>query len=129
MRKSHFITVAALALTLCTSLFGAEVPASPAPAGVVNINTADASQLSYLPRVGEKAAERVVEFRTAHGPFHKTTDLMQVKGFGEKKYESISSFLTVSGPTTLAAKVRKTRASHTSHTRKPRKAKASTRSE
>jgi competence protein ComEA len=106
MRKSHsilFVTVFIAAI--CASAFAADAK-SGAPAGVVNINTADAAQLSMLPRVGLKAAQRIVEYRTANGPFHKTTDLMQVKGFGDKSYERLSSYITVDGKTTLTAKVR-----------------------
>jgi competence protein ComEA len=106
MRKSHNIFLLSLIIvsTICASAFAAGAPAA-APAGVVNINTADASQLSLLPRVGLKAAQRIVDYRTQNGPFHKTTDLMQVKGFGEKTFERISAYITVDGKTTLTAKV------------------------
>jgi competence protein ComEA len=87
--------------------------APAASAGVVNLNTADVAQLSYLPRVGAKAAQRIVDYRTQHGPFHKTTDLMQVKGFGEKRFNQVSVYLTVDGKTTLSSKI--------SAPRKPRK--------
>ncbi len=82
MRKSQtilFLTI--IIATMCASAFAADAQ-STAPAGVVNINTAGAAQLSLLPRVGMKAAQRVVDYRNQHGPFHKATDLMQVKGFG-----------------------------------------------
>jgi len=82
MRKSHSILFMAVFIAaICASAFAADTQ-SAAPAGVVNINTADAAQLSLLPRVGMKAAQRIVDYRTQNGPFHKTTDLMQVKGFG-----------------------------------------------
>ena len=101
----------------CGSPFGSvavadEAPAgAPAPssAGVVNINTADAAQLALLPRVGEKAAERIIEYRTEHGPFKKAADLMQVKGIGAKTFELMSPYLSVSGSTTLSTKVKSPR--------------------
>jgi competence ComEA-like helix-hairpin-helix protein len=92
------------------------------PAGVVNINTADASQIALLPRVGIKAAQRVVDYRTEHGPFKKATDLMQVKGFGDKTFERLSAYISVDGKTTLTEKVRsprKPRASKASKSRQP----------
>ena len=70
-----------LIASISAAAFAADAQTS-APAGVVNINTADAAQLSLLPRVGLKAAQRIVDYRTQHGPFQKTTDIMQVKGFG-----------------------------------------------
>ena len=99
MRKSPAIVLLGiLILSLATAAL-ADVP------GVVNINTADASQLAFLPRVGAKAAQQIIDYRTAHGPFHKTTDLMQVKGFGQKRFDKLNPYLVVEGKTTLTAKV------------------------
>ena len=90
MRKSHSIFVLGIIIaTMCVSAFGADVQ-SAAPSGVVNINTADAAQLSFLPRVGMKAEQRVVDYRNEHGPFRKATELMQVKGFGDKTFKSLT---------------------------------------
>ncbi len=101
MRKSHSILfLAIIVATLCASAFAAD-----APGGVVNINTADAPQLSLLPRVGTAAAQRIIDYRNQHGPFHKLTDLMQVKGFGDKTFERLSPYITLEGKTTLTAKV------------------------
>ena len=112
MRKSQSIVLIALVILSIAGSALADT-ASAAPSGVVNLNTADAAQLSYLPRVGAKAAQRIIEYRTQHGAFHKTTDLMQVKGFGEKRYNQVSPYLTIDGKTTLTAKI--------SAPRKPRK--------
>ena len=81
-------------------------PAGNEPAGVVNINTASAQELSLLPRVGAKVAQRIVDYRTEHGKFAKASDLMQVKGIGDKSFQNLSAYLTVDGKTTLTAKVR-----------------------
>lgn len=109
MRKSlQLFTLALVLIAFTTPAFAADAdaPAAPAARGVVNINTATAEQLALLPRVGEKAAQRIIDYRTQHGPFKKTADLMQVKGFGEKSYERIAPYLTVDGKTTLSAKVK-----------------------
>jgi competence protein ComEA len=106
MQKSlRILALTLVVLTFATAAFADTAPAAAA-AGVVNINTADAAQLTLLPRVGEKAAVRIIEYRTQHGPFKKTSDLMQVKGFGAKSYEGLSNYITVDGKTTLAAKVK-----------------------
>jgi competence protein ComEA len=108
MRKSlHIFTLAIVLLSLSAAAFAAE-PGS-APSGVVNINTADASQLALLPRIGEKAAQRIIEYRTEHGPFKKVTDLMQVKGVGAKTFDGLSAYVAVDGKTTLSGKVRSPR--------------------
>jgi len=116
MRKSlHIFALTLLILSVATVSMA---DAAPAPAGVVNINNADAAQLALLPRVGEKAAQRIIAYRTEHGPFHKTADLMQVKGFGAKTFEKLSAYVVTEGRTTLAAKV--------SGPRKPRTKKPTT---
>jgi competence protein ComEA len=115
MRKSLTILITLIAIiSISATAFAAD---AQVPSGVVNINTADASQLAMLPRVGLKAAQRVIDYRAEHGAFKKTTDLMQVKGFGDKTYERLSSYLAVDGKTTLTAKIRSPR--------KPRASKAS----
>lgn len=121
MRKSlHMITLSLVLAVFAVSAFaGTEAGAPVAQAsGVVNINTADAEQLALLPRVGEKAAQRIIEYRTQHGPFKKTSDLLQVKGFGAKTYERLSPYIAIEGKTTLTSKV--------SSPRKPRAKKPAT---
>ena len=108
MRKSlNILTLAFLILSLSTAAFADE--AASQAGGVVNINTADVAQLSLLPRVGSAAAQRIIDYRTEHGPFKKATDLMQVKGFGAKTFERLSSYISVDGKTTLSSKVQSPR--------------------
>ena len=49
-----------------------------------NLNTATADQLEQLPRIGPTMAERILDYRTAHGPFKHVEDLTLVQGIGEK---------------------------------------------
>lgn len=114
MRKSLQILTLALILTALGSVVMADEAAEPQSqaAGVVNINTADAAQLALLPRVGEVAAQRIIEYRTEHGPFKKAADLMQVKGIGAKTFELMSPYVAVSGNTTLSTKVKSSRKPH-----------------
>lgn len=63
-------------------------------AGLVNINTADAAELMKLKGVGEKTAEKIIEYR-AQTPFEKPEDIMNVKGIGEKKFEDIKDHICV----------------------------------
>jgi competence protein ComEA len=86
-------------------------PATAAAAdvsGVINVNSATAEQIAFLPRVGIKLAERVVEYRKSNGPFKKIEDLMEVKGVGEKLFVALKPHLTVSGTTTLTQKIKST---------------------
>lgn len=110
MRKSlHILTFALLLAMSTVAMADAEPGGSTAAAGVVNINTASASELALLPRVGEKGAQRIIDYRQEHGPFKKPADLMQVKGVGAKTFELMQPYLTVSGATTLSTKVKSPR--------------------
>jgi competence protein ComEA len=101
------IRAACLAVLLCTGLsalaFGDEGEKDTAKK--ININTATAAELAYLPRIGAKVADRIVE-RRKEKPFAKPEELMEVKGIGEKLFNSLKPYVSVSGPTTLHAKVR-----------------------
>jgi competence protein ComEA len=96
----------AVLLTLGASalLFG-ENSSAPAPAKKVNINTASSTELAYLPRIGARVAERIVEHRKEK-PFARPEELMEVKGIGEKLFLSLKPYVSITGPTTLDAKVR-----------------------
>ena len=108
MRKSLHIFILALAIAAMSTVAFADAEGA-AVSGVVNINSAEASQLALLPRVGEKAAERIIAWRTEHGPFKKASDLMQVKGFGVKTFERLSPYVAVDGKTTLTSKIKSPR--------------------
>jgi competence protein ComEA len=118
MRKSHkFLAITLLMLSFGTPAIFADDQAAEAVGGVININTADAAQFALLPRLGVKAGERIVAYREEHGPFKKVTDLMQVKGIGDKTFQLISPYLVLEGKSTLSEAVRTPR--------KPRAKKAS----
>lgn len=48
----------------------------------IAINTATAAELEQLPGVGASMAERIVAYRTQHGPFKTLADLDAVNGIG-----------------------------------------------
>ncbi len=96
-----------IALLLLLAVAAATLPAAAAgaPKGQVNINKAGVEQLSLLPRVGPAIAQRIVEFREQNGDFKAAEDLMLVRGIGEKTFELLKPYLTLSGETTLSEKV------------------------
>jgi competence protein ComEA len=55
--------------------------------GKVNINTGDKAQLVTLKNVGDKIADRIIEYRKIH-PFKVPEDLMKVKGIGQKVFDA-----------------------------------------
>ena len=80
----------------------------------VNVNTASAAELAYLPRIGAKVAERIIAYRKEK-PFSRPEELMEVKGIGEKLFLTLKPYVAVSGTTTLTSKVR----SSSSSSRRP----------
>ena len=55
---------------------------SAAPAGPVQLSVATAEQLDSLPGVGPVTAEKIVDYRTAHGAFRSVDELDEVPGIG-----------------------------------------------
>ncbi|HBP65352.1 MAG TPA: competence protein ComEA [Desulfosporosinus sp.] len=70
-------------------------PATPA-GGLININTAGAAELDKLSGVGPVLAERIIQYRTEHGPFAKSEDLKNVSGIGDKTYDKMAAQVSVS---------------------------------
>ena len=65
--------------------------------GKININTADIFALMTLPGIGETYAQRIIDYRTANGPFQDISDIKNVEGIGEKRYEGIKDLITTGG--------------------------------
>ena len=63
--------------------------------GRVSINSASASQIEQLPGVGPVLAQRIVEYRDAHGSFRQLRDLLNVPGIGDSKYAQIADMATL----------------------------------
>lgn len=62
---------------------------------LVNLNTADATELTRLPGVGAVTAQRIISFRETHGAFKAIEDLKKVRGIGDKKFARLQDLITV----------------------------------
>ena len=91
---------------ILAGLLLAVLPTFAAEARRVNVNTADASQLALLPRVGPSLAQKILDFRKENGPFKSPEDLMLVPGIGEKTFQLLKPYVALSGETTLKEKVK-----------------------
>ena len=60
----------------------------------LDINAASAEELADLPGIGEVLARRIVDYRTANGPFETVEELLSVSGIGEKKLAGLEGRIT-----------------------------------
>lgn len=108
--KAYIISAAAVAAALLTvcglSCFYSRKPVSPEIDTVkyaeefdlakIDINTASAEELMLLDGIGEAYAERIIEYRTEHGGFTGTEQLLEINGIGEKTLDDIKPHITMS---------------------------------
>ena len=65
------------------------------PSATVDLNAATVEQLDALPGVGPVLAQRIVDWRTAHGRFSDVAQLREVDGIGERKYGDLAKRVRV----------------------------------
>ena len=68
----------------------------------ININTATVEELVSLPGIGNKIANRIIEYREKKENFKTIEEIMNVKGIGKKKFKKIKQLITVGDETTPA---------------------------
>jgi competence protein ComEA len=77
---------------------GAPPAASPGdgvvPAGPVSLSSATIEELDELPGVGPITAQKIIDYRTEHGPFASVDDLDAVPGIGPTRIEQLRDLVT-----------------------------------
>ena len=73
---------------------GSSGTGATSPSGPLDLNSATVEQLDALPGVGPVLAQRIVDWRTAHGGFHSVDDLQQVSGIGARKFDDLKALVT-----------------------------------
>ena len=67
------------------------IPAAPAK---VSLGSATVEQLDTLPGVGPITAQKIIDWRTTHGPFRSVDALDDVPGIGPKRIEQLRDLVT-----------------------------------
>ena len=65
------------------------------PTGPVDLNSATAEELRSIPGIGPSTADRILQYRDAHGGFKSVDELTAVGGIGPKKLEQMRPWLQV----------------------------------
>ena len=71
------------------------VDTSSSAGGLININTATATEFETLSGIGEVLAAAIIDYRTENGPFTAVDELEDVSGIGPATLEEIRDQVTV----------------------------------
>lgn len=72
-----------------------QVRGSDSKAELININEADEDLLCTLPGVGSATAKSIIAWRQEHGSFANISDIMQVSGIKEARFNQIKDLITI----------------------------------
>jgi|YelNatPaOPRAMG01_1025707.scaffolds.fasta_scaffold00925_12 competence protein ComEA len=64
----------------------------------IDLNKAGINELTKLPGIGTKTAEKIIEFRKTYGNFTNLEALLKVKGIGNSKLTNIKKYLYIKSP-------------------------------
>jgi len=91
MRKA---SVALLAVLISAQLYAATPQ--------VNVNTATCEQIAFLPGIGVKTCQNIIDAR----PYKAAPDLMRAKGIKETRLAAIQPYVVFDGATTATEKIK-----------------------
>jgi competence protein ComEA len=73
---------------------GSAAAGAPAAGAKISLAVATVEQLDELPGIGPVTAQKIVDWRAAHGPFCSVEDLDDVPGIGPARVEQLRDLVT-----------------------------------
>jgi len=68
-----------------------------AKTGAIDINSATIDELTKIPGIGKSTAQKIIDYRETNGGFITKSEIMNVSGIGQKKYDSMKDYIFVNG--------------------------------
>ena len=72
-----------------------QITVSQPTEGKININTATIAELDTLPGIGPAYAQRIIDYRNAHGGFKSIEEVKNVKGIRDKTFLKFKDQITL----------------------------------
>jgi comEA protein len=69
--------------------------AASQPTGLISLNSATLAELDKLPGIGPSKAQAIIDYRQQNGQFVRIEDLMNVKGIGQKTFDSLKGQISL----------------------------------
>jgi len=74
---------------------GASTSSAESQSDKININTANATELDKIPGIGPARAADIITYRESRGGFKSLEEIKNIKGIGDKTFESMKDLITV----------------------------------
>lgn len=62
---------------------------------LINVNLGTWHDFASLPGISDSLAQKIIQNRDEQGRFNEVSEIMRVKGIGQKKFEQIKEYLTL----------------------------------